>query len=253
MNVNRLVGNVFRYFGLDVRRAGYGFHTDAYDDQRSLLSGRRLVQTIFDVGANVGQSARRYRAVFPTANIHCFEPFERSFQRLQDAVGGDSQVKLHRLAISDAASTRTLFVNKSDVTNSLLPTRTESFDYIDKSMLNPVGTVEVRSTTLDIFCREAAITKIHILKMDVQGAELLSLLGASSMLSAGAIDLIYTEVSFVRLYDGQALFDDVCRHLAAHDYTLYGLYNLFSGRNGFLTQADAIFLSPDMRDSLRRP
>ncbi len=88
--------------------------------------------------------------------------------------------------------------------------------------------------------------------MDVQGGELLVLRGGSSLLSAGSIDLIYTEVSFVELYDDQVIFTDLCEYLSTHGYALYGLYNLYKGRNGLLAQADAIFLSPRMCDLLRR-
>ena len=59
-----MIGNLFRSLGYEVRRKGQGFHADAYADQRSLLSGDQ-VRVILDVGANVGQTAQHYRAVFP--------------------------------------------------------------------------------------------------------------------------------------------------------------------------------------------
>ena len=39
------------------------------------LSGTRAVRTIFDVGANVGQTASALSAMFPESTIYSFEPF----------------------------------------------------------------------------------------------------------------------------------------------------------------------------------
>ncbi len=54
-----------------------------------------------------------------------------------------------------------------------------------------------------------------------------------------AIDLIYSEVLFAELYESQAGFHDLCRFLSDRDYTLYGLYNLTSGRDSILAWGDA--------------
>jgi FkbM family methyltransferase len=239
-------------FGLEVRRTGRGFHADAYDDQKLLLTGRRDVRLIFDVGANTGQTARLYRKLFPEATIYCFEPFEEAYNKLCAASYEDSHIIPQRIAVADTPGHRTLFVNNASVTNSLLATTREASDYVDDSLIRNVGSVQVQSTTLEVFCERSGISAIPILKMDVQGAELLVLRGGSSLLGAGAIDLVYTEVSFVSLYEKQAVFHDLCEYLSGHRYALYGLYNLFTGRNGLLAQADAIFLSPRMCEFLRR-
>ena len=66
--------------GYQLRRCHKSLHIDPYFDQEYLLKGAR-VETIFDLGANVGQSAAEYRAwlikagltplpVVPTL-IHC--------------------------------------------------------------------------------------------------------------------------------------------------------------------------------------
>ncbi len=63
-DLNRRIGNLFRSLGYEIRRKGVGFHADPYADQRSLLPGDE-VRVILDVGANVGQTALHYRALFP--------------------------------------------------------------------------------------------------------------------------------------------------------------------------------------------
>jgi hypothetical protein len=46
-------------------------------------------RVIFDVGANIGQTYRRFRRDFPDAQIHCFEPVNSAFQKLTEEVSGD--------------------------------------------------------------------------------------------------------------------------------------------------------------------
>ena len=55
---------------------------------------------IFDVGANVGQTAAGFREHFPGAEIHCFEPVPASFRALQSHTAG-MDIRCHQLAMSD--------------------------------------------------------------------------------------------------------------------------------------------------------
>ena len=78
--------------------------------------------------------------------------------------------------------------------------------------------------------------------MDIQGGELLALKGAERLLSSSSVDLIYTEVEFVQLYEGQPEIYDLTKYLANFGFVLYGLYDLHAGKNGRLSWGDAIFL-----------
>ena len=121
-NINRKIGDLFRYMGYEVRRKGQGFHADAYADQQILLSGDE-VGVVFDVGANVGQTARHYRQIFPNAKIHSFEPFESTFRTLSENCRGDGRIATYQLAVTDFSGSRTFFFNEDSVSNSLLPER----------------------------------------------------------------------------------------------------------------------------------
>ncbi|MFL6733645.1 MAG: FkbM family methyltransferase, partial [Sphingomicrobium sp.] len=56
------------------------------------------VTTVFDVGANVGQSVETYLREFPTATIHAFEPVPDTFAQLQANVGHNARVAIHNIA-----------------------------------------------------------------------------------------------------------------------------------------------------------
>ncbi len=63
------------------RGGHYGWGINDWHDIRFLL---RNVErpSIFDVGANVGQTALACRRVIPKASIHSFEPIPETFENL---------------------------------------------------------------------------------------------------------------------------------------------------------------------------
>ena len=69
-----------------------------FQDLRTRFEGYD-VQTVFDVGANIGQSAVQYRRYFPDAHIHCFEPVPASFELLMEQVREDAGVTANNHAL----------------------------------------------------------------------------------------------------------------------------------------------------------
>jgi len=208
-----------------------------------LLSGIR-VQTIFDIGAHVGETVAKYSRLFPESTIYCFEPFPESFEGLRRRFKGNSLVKPIQFAVSNKSCARKFYVNQDSATNSLLPT-VDDVEYWS-NILN-VATIEVPVTTMDAFCKQESINEIQILKMDIQGGELMALKGATEKLNQEAISLIYTEAEFVPLYKDQAVFYEICDFLSGYGYTLFDIYDVHYTRNGQLVWCNAIFLSARMR------
>jgi FkbM family methyltransferase len=235
--------SLIRQLGYEIRRRplGHRFGLNAFDDQRELLAGAP-VETILDVGANAGQTARHYLDYFPQATIHCFEPDPDTYGRLAAAFQSEARVKPHRLAVADADGIKTLFVNRFDPTSSLLPVAGGAGRYVDASLTEPAGRTDVVATRLDEFCRRHGLERIDVLKLDIQGCELMALRGAEGLLRQAAVRLIYTEVLFAGLYEGQAFFHDIERFLDAVGYRLFGIYDLHYAGMGGLAWADAIFL-----------
>ena len=216
---------------------------NAFSDQQMLLSGIR-VQTIFDIGAHVGETVAEYGRLFPKSTIYCFEPFPESFEELRRRFKGNGLVKPVQFAVSNKAMRACKFyVNQCSSTNSLLPTVDDVERWVSSDILKNVATIKVPVTTIDDFCKQESINEIQILKMDIQGGELMALKGATERLNQGAISLIYTEAEFVPLYKDQALFYEICNFLAGYGYTLFDIYDITYERNGQLIWCNAIFLS----------
>lgn len=225
---------------------------DAYDDQ-ALLLGTRSPLVIFDVGANVGATVRRYASLFPNSIIHAFEPLPDTFAQLQGAVRDEPRIHAHDLALADSDGRRVFYVNKRSETNSLLRVA-ESYNqkYANSDATQPVGEVTVRTTTIDSFCAQGGIEHIDILKLDIQGGELMALRGAGGMLGRVGVDLIYSEILFAKTYEGQAYFHQLSAYLTELGYVLLDLYPMTYTRNGFASWADAIWLSPKLDARMNR-
>jgi len=231
---------------------GLGLHRiekkDAFHDQKMLLNGMET-PVIFDVGAYIGEITARYEILFPKATIYSFEPFPGSFERLQERFKAYDVVKPFQLAIADRAGTREFYLNSDRSCNSLFPRPSSARKYWPGKAAS-VARIEVDVTTIDAFCKKESIPKIDILKLDVEGAELLALRGASEKLAQKSIELIYTEVMFIPHYEGGVMFYELCSFLSDYGYTLFDLYDLKRAENGQLRWGNAIFVSPHIRASV---
>ncbi len=150
------------------------------------------------------------------------------------------------MAIANTTGTREFYVNYPRESSSLLLCAKFARRYYPIDVKRK-SKIEVSVTTIDDFCSDNAIYKIDILKMDIQGAELITLQGATEKLKQGLIAIIYTEVMFVPHYEGGPVFYEVCNFLSNYGYTLFDIYNNFHARNGQLSYGDAIFVSPRIR------
>jgi hypothetical protein len=122
------IKTILTSLGYELRRTGApgvqgkSFPLGPFDAQRQILSSLNQTNiTIFDVGANTGQTARRYRAMFPEAEVYCFEPFPNSIAKLKKQLTDDKKTHIVPTAIGREKGVSTFYVNEFDPTNSLLP------------------------------------------------------------------------------------------------------------------------------------
>ncbi|WP_423142834.1 FkbM family methyltransferase [Parablastomonas sp. CN1-191] len=193
-------------------------------------------RTLVDVGANKGQFSLAWRGLTPAGRIHAFEPLPSAAARFEAVFAGDDTVTLHRCAIGAERTQATFFVTDREDSSSLLEPgagQKEAFAVSAKSR------IEVPVRPLEDEVDLAALAHPVLLKIDVQGGELAVLGGIGAL---DAIDFIYVELSFVELYLGQPLFEDVRAFLAARGFVLRGVFNQAFTEAFGPTQADCLFV-----------
>jgi len=201
---------------------------------------------VFDLGANRGQTYGAYRAAFPKATIHCFEPFPEAVGELRSRIGDDASAHVVEAAVAEEPGERTLYVNGMDPTNSLLPRPETARRYYPRGA-EQVGEIRVPTITLDGYIAERGVGRVDLLKMDIQGGEVMALRGADALLRSGTVAAVQSEAMFVPHYEGGPLLKDIWAALEPYGYTLYGLYSLRLAKNGQLRFGDARFISEEVR------
>ncbi len=219
-----------------------GFHKkNCYADIAKMLKDREDL-IIFDIGAYDGDTADIFATIFPNAKIYCFEPTPDLFHSLKVKYTGNNNIHVFNYAVTDNNERETEFYQFSDgATNSLLPMTNDANRFTDR-LVEQKGRISVRCITLEEFCRANDIKKIDILKSDTQGAELRVIRGAAKLLRDKKISLLLIELTFVNLYENQAIHYEVAQFLDTYGYSLYDYYNFaYEDRTGQLKWGDAIF------------
>lgn len=199
--------------------------------------------TLVDVGANKGQFSLAFRALRPDAEIIAFEPLPEEADLFTRLFAHDSRVQLHRVALSNEEAVADLHVTgRRDSSSLLTPGQGQEAAF----GVREEGTIRVPVTRLDRRYMRGDSPKPVMLKIDVQGAELRVLEGCEDL---GIFDFIYVELSFVELYSGQPLHEEVTAYLNARGFVLARLFNRTVTRAFGLTQADFLFERADRRSA----
>lgn len=220
---------------------------DADHEQLRFLKGvpRPL---IFDIGAHVGVTAARYLSLLPNSRIVAFEPFPVSNRLLRERFAHVDAVRVESLALGATCGRRRMNVNRSTATNSLFatdPRANETWNGTD--VVETVAGVDVTVETLDRYLeKNPGIERIHLLKIDAQGAEYDILRGAEQAIRAQKVDVIFMEIIVMPTYVGQRHLDEVLALLRSYGFVLHNFYNSCYTNDGRLNQVDAIFTRQEL-------
>ncbi len=239
--VKRLLKPLFTSLGYDIRKVSHR-GLDAINDIRTIYQ-HKTPPVVFDIGAHRGETAEIFSNSFPHAHIHSFEPAPETFADLKRRTSCLKNVRTINAALGNFSGVSTLNVNKSTATNSLLRPG-DVDDNAIADLMQPTGTSSVTVRTLDGYCAEAGIDFIDLLKMDVQGFEIQVLRGARQFLDGLQISLIFCEVSFELLYEGQPLFEDVYSEVVKSGFRLVDLYGHVRAPVESIRWCDALFVHP---------
>lgn len=177
------------------------------------------VETVFDVGANHGQTYSRFRRDFPGAHIYSFEPVAEAFTRLSEVAGRDARATLENIAMGDVVSEKMIrLFDKSPELNSLHD------DLMNTAADARIETVKI--DTIDNYCERKSIGRIDLLKIDTEGYETQVLRGAIRKLEAGKIAFLLCEVGFTRSNTRNTSLSGLTEFLATLNYGFFGLYDV---------------------------
>lgn len=199
------------HVGGKIIRFGY-YEPDEVKLVQSLLGPG---MTFIDIGAHVGQYVLvGSERVGETGRVHAFEPDPETYRWLRSNIerNGLRNVTTNQMALAAEPGVLKFYISKiSDIgSNSLREPRRFS------------GQVhEVECIPLDDYVRQKGIERVHLVKMDVEGAEHAVFQGAKELLGRPDHPILMVEFEETR----QKAFDFSCAQLAleleGYGYTLF--------------------------------
>lgn len=199
------------------------------------------IKTIIDVGANIGQFALATHRFYPHTIIHSFEPVPNCFQKLTDNVDGICNIHTYNFALGNQNSEISFFQNAHSHASSALKVSNYQKENIPKT--KDYQEIKVQCLRLDEFKFEQPLIAPILLKLDVQGFEKNVLEGASLILEK--IDYLVLEVSFISMYEGEPLFDEMHTYLKEKGFKLVAPVGALPDANLAIPQLDMLYKRVD--------
>jgi FkbM family methyltransferase len=170
-------------------------------------------KTVLDVGANVGDWSAIAAEKFPAAVVHCFEISKKTFQTLAGHLKG-SRFKLNNFGLSNETGT---LHYKDYGQNSGVNTIILGATYHDDAVSHALIEAPIKSGA--DYCRENSINFIDFLKIDVEGAEHLVIMGFEELLAKKTIRAIQFEYGYTN-GDSRFLMRDFYNLFEKHGYVV---------------------------------
>ena len=184
--------------------------TDMYIDLQE-VTPLENIKTVFDIGANVGQSALEYAERFGNAQIYSFEPVSTTYQKLVSATKNIARVHCFRLAMGGEAGESSINVHP---------------DSLGSSMAHETGGAveKISVTTPSDFAREHGLGKIDFMKVDTEGFDLQVLAGAAPLLREQRIRFVMAECEPLPVTGYFVSFCALAEFFKNLPYKLFGIY-----------------------------
>jgi FkbM family methyltransferase len=170
-----------------------------------------------DVGGNIGQTALMMAIkVGPQGKVFSFEPFERTHASFQNNLALNphiTNVKLERMAVGETSGELTMYVEnkRNSGGNRIKP--------VDKNVNAEVQKVKVVSLD-EYFLKDTSLTKVDLIKIDVEGFEMKVLKGAHELITKFR-PALFVEINDANLRSQGDSLEGMLDFLTAKGYSIF--------------------------------
>lgn len=191
------------------------------------------VKVVFDVGAAVGGKALTFLKEFPNATIYCFEPQHFSYSRLKRRTEHwKSRVVYFDYGLYNENCEISLWIYSYRDASSIIPMQ----NYMRNEGKSQISKEIITVRRLDDVVKELNVSKIGLIKIDVEGVEKEMLEGSIDTLKK--TDNVYVEISPLRKGIHSKDYIDIFNILHEAGFTFMGQYGdyWFSKDSAVLTR-----------------
>lgn len=200
---------------------------------------RLKIDTLFDIGGNIGLFSKTIRLMLPEVKIYAFEPLPDCYLNMNMHMDGDGKYEGFNCGLGEKLEI--LFIEKSihSPSSSFLkmgPIHRDAFPQTSQSQR-----LEVPVKRLDDLAKNFHLGQNIMIKVDVQGFEDKVIKGGMETFKKAK--LIIIELSYRELYIGQPLFDDVYQQLVKIGFEFHGVMAQMPDPDTLdILDADCIFI-----------
>lgn len=240
--IKTIIQSIFKKFGVQLKK-----FSSSDTGRRILLIKKNNINKIIDVGANTGQYALEMRRDGFKGEIVSFEPLAEAFLKLRNNAKNDKKWQVYDYAIGNENGRTFINIAGNSVSSSISNMQDSHLKAAPESSY--IGKEEISINKLDsLFHNFYSEDDRIILKIDTQGFEKNVIDGAEKFLEK--VILLQLEMSLIRLYENEMLFDEMIEYLKARNFQIISLENgFFDKQSGQLFQVDGIFINKNNEKS----
>lgn len=223
--LKRFSRKILNNFGYEVRKIGSpAVNPEVNKDLWNWLRAYGNIRSVIDIGANNGEFAEFMSTYFDAKITIAIEPLPGYDILIQERLKKIQNLYVFNCAVSDQIGITQFRVNPYSPASSLLETTafstTEFPQVLDKEHQTLVD-IEIKK--LDDILKGLELEENLLIKIDVQGLEDKVIKGGMEIFKRASFVLI--EMSFIEIYLGQPLFEEVHQLLRQCGFRFSGIKN----------------------------
>jgi len=207
-----------RIFNVVAQTIGLNYFVSRNRSEKSVivtLIRTKTAPVVFDIGANIGDWSKMVLSINPTTVLHAFEPQSKLYENIVTLY---PDIIANNIAISDRIGTLDLYDYEISTGSQHASLQHGVIELIHKQQSRKIS---VRTTTIDEYCRVNSITFIDLIKVDIEGSELVALRGAANMIRNNSVGAIQFEFNSMNILSRSFFYD--FQLILSNNYILYRL------------------------------
>jgi FkbM family methyltransferase len=187
---------------------------------------------LIDVGGYKGEFTDNFMLnIDKVDDVFMYEPHQKSFDRLKEKYSKNQKINVVQLALNATVGEKDYYYyDDAGYNSSLLMPLASGFE-----------STKVRTDTLDRESKQFSSNVKYVLKIDTQGNDLDVIVGGEEFIT-NKKPIIFCELIYVSLYQGQTFAEEIITFMAGLGYVLVRLEDIHETGNGMLAYADGLFV-----------
>jgi FkbM family methyltransferase len=198
---------------------------------------------IVDIGAANGDSAAYFAKAFPHSKVRGYEPISHMY-RLAAATHRRPNLVFINKGLSDTAGSATIHISANNFSSSTLQFNQAAIAREASVQQDRMAIAKTETISLARLDDELPDENVLLIKIDIQGAEVLALSGANNLLTR--TDVVLIEMNNHDLYHDGCQYFDADAFLRKNNFILADMVITFRDARKMMKEYDALYVRKNL-------